>query len=147
MEFAEGNSLAELCKKYRAMGENTGLFFFKQLLDSLEYLQENKVAHLDLKPHNMLLTRDLTLKLTDFGISQNQNTDSLSKYCGTHGYMAPEIAEIRKSQFYKPYNGHEADVFSAGVCLFNFVCGVSPFKQASSTDDYNYFLISSGNKE
>ena len=91
LEFVDGGSIADLSKKVKAMGENAGSFFFRQLIDALEYLQSKQVAHLDLKPQNILVSNDLTLKLTDFGISRNVRTDRLPKYCGTRGYMAPEI--------------------------------------------------------
>ena len=95
LEFVDGGSLADLCKNVGAMGENAGSFFFRQLMDGLEYLQSKKVAHLDLKPENMLITKDLTLKLTGFGISRKILTERLTNYGGTRGYMAPEIVDIR----------------------------------------------------
>ena len=58
-----------------------------------------KVAHRDLKLENILVEKDLSLKIADFGYASFQKTDFLSSYRGTFTYMAPEIKEG------KTYNG------------------------------------------
>lgn len=78
----------------------------------------------------------ITVLITDFGLSRvighgkEEKADkatALSRtYCGTPGYMAPEILEE------KAYNAFQADVWSAGICLYEVLNGCLPFKQAES---------------
>ena len=108
-----------------------------QLLNSAEYLKEQKVAHLDLKLENILVDKDMNVKITDFGFSSYQDK-RLECYGGTQSYMAPEIIEL------KAFDGHKADIFSLGVILFISVMGVFPFKAAKKNDRYYSLLLEPG---
>lgn len=116
------------------MGEDAGKYFFNQLLDVLEYLHSQKIVHRDIKLENILVDKNLNLKLADFGFAANQRIHKLNSYRGTFTYMAPEIKE------YRPYDGRAADIFSLGVILFIVVIGFFPFKEARR-DEYYYNLI------
>jgi serine/threonine protein kinase len=71
---------------------------------------KESVIHRDLKPDNMLLTRDWTLKLTDFGEARAQNTGGAMTTVGTPIYIAPEV------MWGDLYDG-KADTWSYGLCL------------------------------
>ena len=118
------------------MGEDAGRFFALQMLDSMEYMHSNRVAHRDLKLENILIDDNLQLKLADFGFACYKQVDCLSSYRGTFTYMAPEIKEG------KTYSGLQADMFSFGVILFIIVQGIFPFKEARK-EEYFYNLICS----
>jgi serine/threonine protein kinase len=120
-----------------AMGEDVGRFFAHQMLDTIEYMHNNKVCHRDLKLENILIDEQLNLKVADFGFACYKNIDCLKSYRGTFTYMAPEIKEG------KQYSGPQVDMFSFGVILFIIVQGIFPFKEAR-TDEYFYNLILSG---
>jgi serine/threonine protein kinase len=107
------------------------------MLDSMEYMHGNRVAHRDLKLENILIDDQLQLKLADFGFACYKQVDCLSSYRGTFTYMAPEIKEGRT------YSGLQADMFSFGVILFIIVQGIFPFKEARK-EEYFYNLICSG---
>jgi serine/threonine protein kinase len=140
MEFVQGGLLFDLCQIMGAMGEDAGRFFANQLLDSMEYMQVNKVSHRDLKLENILIDDDLNLKIADFGFAVYKNIEHLKSYRGTMTYMAPEIKEG------KTYNGNQVDLFSFGVILFIIVQGIFPFKEAR-TEEFFYNLIVTGQND
>jgi serine/threonine protein kinase len=120
-----------------AMGEDAGRFFAHQMLDAMEYMHSNRVAHRDLKLENILVDDNLNLKVADFGFACYKNIDTLKSYRGTFTYMAPEIKEG------KQYSGKQVDLFSFGVILFIIVQGIFPFKEAR-TEEYFYNLLCTG---
>ena len=98
----------------------------------MHYLHERSIAHMDLKPHNLLLTNSYrpTLKVADFGFAQHidfadaDNGDQ--SYRGSLLYMAPEVFKRQ------PYDAR-VDLWSTGVILFECLYGRAPF--ASDTQD------------
>ena len=93
MEFVQGGLLFDVCQNMGAMGEDAGRFFLLQMLDSLDYMHQRRVAHRDLKLENILVDDNLNLKIADFGFACYKSIDSLKSYRGTMTYMAPEIKE------------------------------------------------------
>uniref|UniRef100_A0A8R7QH24 Uncharacterized protein n=3 Tax=Triticum urartu TaxID=4572 RepID=A0A8R7QH24_TRIUA len=101
----------------------------KGICEGLQYLHENHIVHLDLKPANILLDDSMTPKLTDFGLSrcfdENQSQDITKTIIGTMGYLAPELREggvIARS----------ADLYSLGVIIIEILTGQ---KGHQATDD------------
>ena len=130
--------LLDMSQECGAMGEDYGRFFFSQILDCLEYLHSNNVAHRDIKLENILVDEEINLKVTDFGFaSKKEEIDKLKSYRGTRTYMAPEVRAG------ETYDGRKADIFSSGVILFIMVHGIFPFKEAKK-DDYFYNLVLKG---
>ncbi len=70
-----------------------GRFLARQLINQLEYLQNNNIVHRDIKLENILVGENMTLKLADFGFATDQNIENLSDIKGTQSYMAPEVRE------------------------------------------------------
>jgi len=96
--------------------------YFRQLIQGLEYLHSNGLAHLDLKPQNLLLGDKYTLKIADFDCSHPEE-DAFVSVGGTRGYRAPEIANDTCT------NPKAADIYSAGVILFALMTGYVPYDE------------------
>ena len=131
MEFIQGNSLREYFARGTRFGESDTVSTMTQLLEALSYAHEQGVWHRDIKPANLIVMRNGKLKVADFGIAR---IDSLSLtqtgfVIGTPGYMAPEH-----------YTGGSidwrADVFSAGVVMYELLTGVKPFAGTVETAAY-----------
>jgi len=98
-------------------------------------MHSKNVTHRDLKLENILVDRDLNLKIADFGYASFHKQNLLSSYRGTFTYMAPEIKEG------KQYNGLQVDLFSTGVILFILIRGIFPFKEARKEEFFYQLLI------
>lgn len=134
LEYIAGGLLFELCQDLGPLGEDCARVFFKEIVESLEFMQSMSISHRDLKLENILIDQQLSIKIADFGFA-TESPGLLESYKGTPVYMAPEIIEGKK------YSGFKADLFSAGVILFTLVKGIFPFMGATSQDKfYNYLL-------
>lgn len=93
-----------------------------ELLCGLQFLHSKGVVHRDLKPENILLDGKGNVKIADFGLAATNmiGNKKVTEYCGTSGYMAPEVYES------KPYNAM-ADYFSLGIILFEVAFKYHPF--------------------
>jgi len=97
--------------------------YFHQLIEGLEYLHSQGVAHLDLKIENLLMGSDFTLKIADFDRSfKNGDEDQLGK--GTINFRAPEVINKDCTD---PF---AADIYSAGICLFVMMNGHLPYHES-----------------
>ncbi|XP_068630199.1 serine/threonine-protein kinase STK11 isoform X2 [Battus philenor] len=101
--------------------------YFTQLLDGLEYLHGQGVVHKDIKPGNLLLTLDQTLKITDFGVAEALDMFSPEDTCytgqGSPAFQPPEIANGAER-----FSGTKVDIWSSGVTLYNMTTGRYPFE-------------------
>jgi serine/threonine protein kinase len=66
-------------------------YYFKQLLQALEYIHTNGIAHRDLKPENIFLDKNYDIKIADFGFAKQINLKKMKSFVGTLRYMAPEV--------------------------------------------------------
>ena len=98
---------------------------FKQMLDGVRYVHEQGYAHRDLKLENILLDKNYSVKLIDFGFASKlagrDESGLMKTCCGTPNYMAPEIHQNKK------YKGESVDVFALGVVLFAMRACSFPF--------------------
>ena len=122
-EYVDGQTLRDtLAENTTSLSDRLNIIV--NVLRALEYAHNNGVVHRDLKPANILISSDGFVKLLDFGVSLSLNersdlTDS-DLVVGTPAYMAPE-------QF-RPGNkvDHRADIYSAGIILFEIITGKRP---------------------
>jgi serine/threonine protein kinase len=117
MEYSPFGDFFELANRFHVKFTNKLLLtYFHQMVDALEYLHSNKIAHLDLKPDNLLLMEDFQLKLIDFDLAYREGDSKiLSK--GTQYFRAPEIS-AKSCKDPKP-----ADIFSLGIIIFFLKAG------------------------
>ena len=124
MELVDGGSLNELIRARAPLSVPAALEIIQGILQALEVIHRNSVVHRDVKPANILLTSDGKTKLGDFGIARAAHAGHLTKTgltLGTAAYMAPE-------QALGDAVGPAADLYAAGVILFELLTGQLPFQ-------------------
>lgn len=127
MEYVDGLPLTSYMDNGQPVGTNCFLMsVLEQLCGALDYAHENGLVHRDLKPDNVLMAADGTLKLLDFGLARavNAGFGELSVLTGTPNYMAPEQLDGSEVD-------HRADIYSLGVVLYRMFTGVLPFTEGN----------------
>ena len=130
MEFVEGTTLKDLVRQRGRLPQHVLLPIAKQLCRALEVAHDAGVIHRDIKPQNMVVERDGTLKVMDFGIARlatrapAQGLTEVGMVIGTPEYMAPE-------QLLGDEIDARADIYSAGVVLYECLTGRLPFEASS----------------
>jgi len=137
MEYAPYGDFFDFVVKHREeIDEKLARTYFRQLIDGIEYLHESGVAHLDLKPENLLLGADFNLKICDFDLSHVYG-DAKILSRGTRYYRGPEFFKSGSSdpQLKIPFT---ADIYSAGVILFILKSGgIYPHSEDSELEGIN----------
>jgi len=130
LEYCENGDLKNFLNK-RPMKEKNVRKFMKQIVSGLQYLNNKNVYHRDLKPQNILLTQDYTIKISDFGLAKTCESNTLlDTICGSPMYMAPEIMK------YKKYDT-KADLWSLGVIFYQMLTGKTPYTARSHSELMN----------
>jgi serine/threonine protein phosphatase PrpC len=129
MEFLEGQTLAEVLGALRPLPETDAVGIASRICEALEYLHAHNVIHRDLKPQNIMLCADGSLRLMDFGIAKAERTRRLtwvgfSPTLGTPDYMAPEQVKGRRGD-------ERTDIYSLGAILYEMTTGSAPFEGES----------------
>jgi len=123
MEFVDGGSLRDLLDNYPKHRPEVALFVARETMKGLSAAHAAGVVHRDMKPQNILITRDGQVKVGDFGISKTSQMTRLTQtgnVIGTPAYMSPEQALARTLDA-------RSDVFSVGVLLYEMLSGTNPF--------------------
>jgi serine/threonine-protein kinase len=122
MEYVQGNPLREYFNRKTRFAERDIVSIMVQLLDALAYSHEQGVVHRDIKPANLIVMTNGKLKIADFGIARidTSSLTQIGSVIGTPGYMAPE-------QYAGESIDWRADIFSAGVVLYQLLTGERPF--------------------
>jgi hypothetical protein len=128
MEFLRGSSLAHRLSAQPPLTLTQKLDIVTQLLTGLHYAHEQGIVHRDVKPANVWLLDDGTVKLLDFGIAKiaASTMTSAGSVLGSAFYMAPEQVSGREVD-------GRADVFAAGVVLFELLSQHRPFEAETPT--------------
>ena len=120
MDYYEYGDLSNFLNK-KPLKEKFTRKYIKQLSNGLSYLLDNNILHRDLKPQNILLSRNYDIKITDFGFATYYNKDTIiNTLCGSPMYMAPEII-TRNGYDYK------SDLWSVGIIMYEMIHGYTPF--------------------
>ena len=125
LEYINGINLLEILKneKNHFIKEQRAKKLFSQIVKGISYCHKKNIFHRDIKLENILVLKDDTVKIIDFGFGIKCNRDTLQKlFCGTPSYMAPEI--VKKEKYIACYS----DIWSLGVLFYALLFGIFPFK-------------------
>lgn len=126
MEYAENGSLLDRIRRNDHLDEEQSRKLFLQICDGVGYCHDHGVVHRDIKCENLLLDRNMNIKLIDFGFSRKITNNSLSDtFCGSYSYASPEILSG------EPYQPKFSDIWAIGVVLFSMVFGKLPYDDSS----------------
>jgi len=129
MEYSRGRDLGKVLDEGRIPRLSATCEILCQVLDALHYVHTRRIVHCDVKPENLLLTRDprdrriLVVKLIDFGIHRDLNPpiDLEQQLSGDPRYMSPEQMLLNGA-----LDGR-ADLYGVGICLYELATGAHPF--------------------
>jgi serine/threonine protein kinase/Flp pilus assembly protein TadD len=124
MEYVTGQDLKGLIRQSGRLAVETGISITKQICDGLEEAHRLGVVHRDLKPSNIMIDRDGSARIMDFGIARSVERKGLTGagvMIGTPEYMSPEQVESKETD-------QRSDIYSLGVILYEMVTGRVPFE-------------------
>lgn len=120
MEFIEGETVAGRIAQRGPYRLEDFRPVFRQFCEALGYIHSRQVVHRDIKPLNLMISRDGTVKLMDFGISRDLSSDrTVGVLMGTPAYMAPEVLAGQPAT-------PQSDLYSAGVLFYEMLTGRKP---------------------
>jgi serine/threonine-protein kinase len=124
-EFLRGYTLSHLLNSIRPMPVHDALRLASRICDALEYLHAQGITHRDLKPQNIMLCYDGTIRLMDFGIARAEGRrityTGFTPALGTPDYMAPEQVKGKRGDA-------RTDIYSLGAMLYEMLTGYTPFE-------------------
>ncbi|MGQ9817220.1 MAG: protein kinase domain-containing protein [bacterium] len=124
MEYVDGKSLKEILNLIKFVPQEIALAIAGEISKGLDYAHQKGIVHRDVKPANILIGYDGTVKIADFGLAQAQDLTSITvtgSIVGTPAYMSPEQAAGRKVDI-------RSDIFSFGVVFYEMLTGIKPFR-------------------
>lgn len=125
MELCEGVTLKDYLRKKHHLTWQETLFFAQQVARALDHAHSRGIIHQDIKPQNIMLLRDGTAKVMDFGIASFANSQETKKVTseaiGSVHYISPEQAKGVTADF-------RTDLYSLGVVMYEMLTGTLPFR-------------------
>ncbi len=125
MEYAAGGTLQDLLKRRRRLPLREAIQIARQTAEGLAFAESRGIVHRDVKPANLLISRDGTIKVADLGVAGQTGEEVIrgDDIYGSPHYMAPEQA------MGKPASS-QSDIYSLGATLYQMLTGRTPFKDA-----------------
>jgi serine/threonine protein kinase len=120
MEFVEGETLKKSCRPEHLLPLDQCIEIIFKVSSALHYAHQRGVIHRDIKPSNIMLDKNGTPKLTDFGIARISKQDPEKGIWGTPSYMSPE-------QLKEETTTHQSDIFSLGCVMYEMLTGRRAF--------------------
>jgi tetratricopeptide (TPR) repeat protein len=124
MEFIEGENFMNLIRRKKVFSPSQIIFIAIKLFKALDYSHRKGIIHRDIKPHNIMITKQKEIKIMDFGLAVilgDQKKGESGVITGTPYYMSPE-------QIQGIPVDHRTDIYSSGTTLFHLTTGHVPFK-------------------
>ncbi len=130
MEYVEGKTLKNLIKRRGALTLPEVIDIMLQLTSGIACAHDSYIIHRDIKPQNILILEDGTVKITDFGIAMALNSNELTQtnsVMGSVHYLPPEQANGNGSTI-------KSDIYSLGILMFELLTGKLPFKGENAVE-------------
>jgi serine/threonine protein kinase len=131
MEYVDGPSCADLLREQKRLEVDQTVAIVRDACQALDYAHRAGVIHRDVKPGNLLVAAETgTTKLADFGIAkaaEQTRITQVGSVLGTAAYLSPEQARGEEA-------GPESDIYSLGVCAYQFLTGRLPHEYSSLTE-------------
>jgi len=124
MEYIDGITLKEYIDQQKVLRWKEAIYFTVQILRALQHAHAKGIVHRDIKPHNIMLLSDGTVKMMDFGIARFARSESKptsDKAIGSVHYISPEQAQGGVID-------EKTDIYSVGIMLFEMLTGQLPFE-------------------
>ncbi|KAF7473272.1 serine/threonine-protein kinase PLK4 isoform X5 [Marmota monax] len=125
-----------LKNRMKPFSENEARHFMHQIITGMLYLHSHGILHRDLTLSNLLLTRNMNIKIADFGLATQLTMPHEKHYtlCGTPNYISPEIAT-------RSAHGLESDVWSLGCMFYTLLIGRPPFDTDTVKNTLNKVVL------
>lgn len=130
MEFVDGINLKQYLKKRSPLGWKEVLHFASQIARALSHAHEKGIVHMDIKPQNIMLPKDGTAKVADFGIAMMEDDDiseGSDEAVGSIHYISPEQARNENIDA-------RTDLYSLGVVMYEMLTGRLPFDGSTAAE-------------
>lgn len=128
MEYVDGQTLKQYIQQHAPVPVEEALDIMKQLTSAISHAHQNHIVHRDIKPHNILIDSNGTVKITDFGIAMALSATSITQtnsVLGSVHYLSPEQARGGMAN-------KKSDIYSIGIVMFELLTGRLPFSGESA---------------
>ena len=120
-ELLKGKTLKEILDTRGNLSFDESLDYMLQVLEGMSYVHSTGIIHNDLKPDNLYLIYDGTIRICDFGIASHISSKEEKHILGTVNYLAPEVIQNKKYSI-------QSDIYSLGIIFYELLTGDLPFE-------------------